>query len=684
MSDYCLKCMGMLGGHRVCPHCGYAGGDSQPHHLIPGTILQDHYLIGVALGQGGFGITYIGLDLNLRLKVAIKEYYPNGYANRSNVVSSEVSMSYGMQEKRIKEGMERFLEEARTLARFQNNPAIVNVRHFFEENNTAYIVMDYLEGEDLRLRLKTSLFEADEIFSLMEPLFDALKEIHNAGLIHRDISPDNIMMLPDGSLRLMDFGAARFVDFNDEKSVSVVLKSGYAPEEQYRSKGELGPWTDIYALCGTIYKCITGKRPENAIDRLVVDDMQFPSELGFRISHAQEETLKQGLRVDYRMRLQSMEDLQGVLEADKPKITPRRNSSWKWILPAMGIMALCLVQLYGVRLFTNGEVESAYDITLVPNDGMTVHDFEEAKNAIQGRVDAFLGNKECQVMEKDGNLKMKMDKSLFQNLDPESVLEEVIVRSMRFYICRNHPASSHGTGKVVSVGRTDIESVKLAEGRIEGVDYDMVNMKDNYYLEMKLSKKFTHENASLLNVQNDFLYLVQDIRPVDGEGFDNGHYSILVPGNGSGEYYVIDNALHNAWEAFAYDLENAPLEHGFEAYIDLNSRPEWEDVESLETKGENQANVDDITNESVTACWSIDSDFSGNEMSDGERLDMLHSMRKRLDAMGTPYAIGFDEKAGRYDKGSIYVKMCKDSAGYTVFDLIKTFPICGTIQSTLI
>ena len=672
MSDYCLKCMSLLAGHSVCPHCGYSGGGRQPHHLIPGTILHDNYLVGLALGQGGFGITYIGLDLNLRLKVAIKEYYPNGYANRNSAVSSEVSISRGTHEKRIIEGKERFLEEARTLARFQNNQAVVNVRHFFEENNTAYIVMDYLEGEDLRMRLKSSLFEADEIFSLMNPIFDALEEIHKEGLIHRDISPDNIMILQDGSLRLMDFGAARFVDYYDGKSVSVVLKSGYAPEEQYRSKGELGPWTDIYALCGTIYKCITGKRPENAIDRLVIDEMKFPSDLGFKISHEQEEVLKRGLQVDYKLRLQNMAELKSVLVKDKRKKGLKFNSLKKWFIIMICMPAFCSMFFYMVHTFIDkeGKNNSFYSVTLVPDDGMTVHDFEEAKDIIQGRAEAFSGDEYCQAEEKDGNIQMTMSKKLFQDLEPEKVLESVISRPMRFYLCENQPWSIDGTGDVVNVGQNDIVDAELVEGRIEGFDYDMLNMKDNYYLKLRLSKDFIHANENLLNNENDFLYLVQDIIPFDGEGFDTHYYSVAIPGNEQDTYYIVDDITKNMWEAFVYDLKNEPLEHGFKAYIDLNSRPVWEDVDSLDSKGINQTNVDDITNESITACWTVDSGFSSNELSDGERLDMLYSIRKRLDVFGVPYAIGFEQKAGRYDKGSLYVKIDKESVGYSIFDLI--------------
>ena len=195
----------------------------------------------------------------------------------------------------IQKGKDSFLKEARTVARFRGTPGIVDVLNFFEANDTAYLVMEYLEGETLSHRLRQHLFTADEIFRLMAPVFDTLEKIHAQGVIHRDISPDNIMLLGDGRLKLMDFGAARLMNYSDQRSVSVVLKAGYAPLEQYSAKGEQGPWTDIYALCATLYKCITGKTPDDALDRADGDELQWPSELGFPISVQQEAVLKKGM-----------------------------------------------------------------------------------------------------------------------------------------------------------------------------------------------------------------------------------------------------------------------------------------------------------------------------------------------------------------------------------------------------
>jgi len=301
-----------LGEGNTCPHCGHNMEEemSIPVHVLrPGTVLQKRYLLGLPLGQGGFGITYIGRDLLLDMRVAVKEFFPNGYANRYVEASEEVTVTDAGQEDYIRSGKERFLREAKVLAQFHGNPSIVDVRDFFEGNNTAYIVMEYIEGEDLRNHIKKRLFSADEIFSLLDPIFLVLDRIHEKGIIHRDISPDNIMMQKDGTLKLMDFGAARLSNVNDHRSVSVVLKAGYAPEEQYRTKGIQGPWTDIYALCATIYKCITGITPDDSMERVFEDSLKWPSEMGIAITEKQEAVLKKGLSVRAQDRYQSLKEL---------------------------------------------------------------------------------------------------------------------------------------------------------------------------------------------------------------------------------------------------------------------------------------------------------------------------------------------------------------------------------------
>ena len=309
---YCFTCMKECESKDgVCPDCGnLLKTESAPHHLCCGTILNNKFLVGNVLGEVGFGITYIGRDLKLDIRVAIKEFFPNGYVNRNNTATSEVTCSVSQESRdHFNKGKDRFLKEARILASFSSEPGIVSVRDYFEENNTAYIIMEYLEGKDLKTYLEENQrLSPQETIDLLMPVMKSLIKIHKQGLIHRDISPDNIRITP-GGVKLLDFGAARKMSAIADKSLSVMLKHGYAPEEQYRSRGEQGPWTDVYALCATMYKCITGITPEYATQRSFSDDLKSPSELGITIDKKIENAIMSGMAVYKKDRLNNVEEL---------------------------------------------------------------------------------------------------------------------------------------------------------------------------------------------------------------------------------------------------------------------------------------------------------------------------------------------------------------------------------------
>lgn len=322
----CYGCM-KLTEHKICTHCGYDNSkDNGTHRLPAGTILQDQYLIGCVLGQGGFGITYFGWDLNLEIPIAVKEYYPNGMVMRDNSVSTEVQSYAGELSIRFGNNKERFLREAKMLARFSDTPEIVQIRSFFLANNTAYIVMEYVDGITLKEHIKRSggKLGLEETFCIMEPLIAALGKVHKTGLVHRDISPDNIMMLPNGKVKLLDFGAVRDVgdakiDKELTKSTEAILKHGYAPIEQYQNRGNLGPWTDVYALCATIYYCLTGEVPEEAPERML-GGQEFG--IASKIADIREEQaliLEKGLALRPAERIASMEELYCLLYPERAK-----------------------------------------------------------------------------------------------------------------------------------------------------------------------------------------------------------------------------------------------------------------------------------------------------------------------------------------------------------------------------
>ncbi len=330
--SFCPYCMSHLGEGMVCPACGLTKGSYQPspHHLPPGTILQGRYLIGRVLGEGGFGITYIGCDLRLEMKAAIKEYFPSDHVSRLAetslaVVTNTSGGAYqGAKEGGVKtereyeKGLKRFLVEARTMARMEKQPEIVMVRDFFEANNTAYIVMEYVEGTTFGelVEQKGGGIPPEELFRVLEPLFGALGNVHKRGLLHRDISPDNLM-IEQGKIRLLDFGCAREASTGNE-TLTIALKQGYGPIEQYQEKGQ-GPWTDVYALSATIYFCLTGKKPPQAVDRMLEDKLVPPRELGVDITPEQQKALLKGMAVNPKLRYQSVEELHTGLYTVMPE-----------------------------------------------------------------------------------------------------------------------------------------------------------------------------------------------------------------------------------------------------------------------------------------------------------------------------------------------------------------------------
>lgn len=310
---YCPYCMTPVGDDGVCPNCGLTSGTYTPlpHHIPPGTVLMGRYLVGRVLGEGGFGITYIGCDLRLELKVAIKEYFPTNWVARHSDVSLAVS-NYAGAASSYEKGKSRFLYEARTMAKMDKQPEIVSVRDFFELNNTAYIVMEYVDGTTFKelVAQRGGRIPAGELLHLIEPLFSALSAVHAAGLIHRDISPDNLM-LERGSVRLLDFGCARESTQGDE-TMTITLKHGYAPIEQYQHRGQ-GPWTDVYGLSATIYYCLTGKTPPQALDRLMDDEIIMPRRLGVDLTEKQEKALLRGMGIKQHQRFRSVEELHTAL-----------------------------------------------------------------------------------------------------------------------------------------------------------------------------------------------------------------------------------------------------------------------------------------------------------------------------------------------------------------------------------
>lgn len=336
-----IRCMGCMEEYReeyeVCPHCGYIRGTAanEPYHMQPGAILNKRYIMGRVLGFGGFGVTYLAWDALLEKKVAIKEYLPSEFSTRMPG-HTELSVYEGERFEQFESGKDKFIDEAKRLARFNEIPGVVKVYDTFLENNTAYIIMEYLEGHTLKEELQEhGRYTVDDTLKIMIPVLETLKEVHSEGIIHRDIAPDNIFLTKDGDVKILDFGAARFATTKHSKSLSVILKPGYSPQEQYRSRGDQGPWTDVYAVAATMYKMLTGITPSDAMERSVKDDLKEPSHLGVKINKSLENAILNALNLTVEGRTQSAEAfLEDLLaeEVKRIKIKNKKMDIGKWPL----------------------------------------------------------------------------------------------------------------------------------------------------------------------------------------------------------------------------------------------------------------------------------------------------------------------------------------------------------------
>jgi serine/threonine protein kinase len=326
--DFCPYCAALItSSDQTCPNCG---ANIQGFQLPIGATIGK-YQIGRVLGQGGFGITYLAIDTVLQSEVAIKELFPNGSTRKNSSVNPPNTL--GMNG--FLEAKKRFLEEARLLTRFQHL-GIVRVFEVFEANNTAYLVMEALKGETLGAKIaREQKLPETEVKTLALELCDALEIVHKAGLLHRDIKPDNIFLTQDARVVLVDFGSARSFRASQRTKHTQLITPGYAAPEQYASEAKFGPHTDIYGLAASLFHAVTGNPPQNAADRLIgSSSLELPS----NVNPAFAQVLEQALAIkiqdrpkdveSFRQAINTIADIrQGksesrVIQSDAQNVTP--------------------------------------------------------------------------------------------------------------------------------------------------------------------------------------------------------------------------------------------------------------------------------------------------------------------------------------------------------------------------
>ena len=411
MQRRCLNCFNLFDivysdkeEREVCPYCGYCEGTppKELYNLDPGVgLYNNRYVIGTCIGFGGFGITYKAWDNVLETVVAVKEYYPTGLVQRVPG-KPQVIIYTGESKEEYMQGLERFLDEAKNMAKFVDNPNIVHVDAFFEENNTAYLVMEYLPGMTLKsyLKSKGGRIGCEEVIPIADAVITALKEIHAGGIIHRDISPDNIMLCNDGRIKLLDFGAARFSDADQERTRSIILKPGFAPPEQYQAKSKQGPWTDIYALCATVYRAITGVLPDESVNRVIEDTVQSPIQIYSDIPERISNTVMKGMSIYPEIRFSNVDELKKALDGEKKVMEPKKElrvrRMKRTITVGIALLIVVSMSLYVYNMYKNKKADvvmNSADISIwiAVDDQMNE---DGAKAMMDSGIEAFTSSQE--------------------------------------------------------------------------------------------------------------------------------------------------------------------------------------------------------------------------------------------------------------------------------------------------
>lgn len=347
----CYACFGQYADEfNICPHCGSPEitEAKEPIHLAPGTVLANRYILGLAVGSGGFGIVYSAWDMKLETNVAVKEFYVSRLVTRAEGLKNLIVSKKSQDEFEYRK--ERFLAEARNMAKFGAHRSIPNVFEFFEENNTAYIVMELLNGVALNDYLSQNGGRIDEPFALMiaNEVGNALKSLHEQNIIHRDVAPDNIYICAgkEIKIKLMDLGAAKLADSTDDV-IDIILKPGYSPTEQYDNSKNIGPWTDIYALGATLYVMLTGVKPDESTNRKICDEVVPPHLLNPEISENLSNAIMKAMAIEKHMRFKSVQEFLGAINGERKVVSLAKEKKNKRLKRVLGVAVACVALIVG-------------------------------------------------------------------------------------------------------------------------------------------------------------------------------------------------------------------------------------------------------------------------------------------------------------------------------------------------
>lgn len=607
--------------------------------LRPGTVLDGKYRIEKVIGQGGFGITYAGvIEEHRKTKVAIKELFIRDYMKRDARCSSEISLVHEGYQTVFAKAKEDFLKEAVIIGIMNKEPAVVNVIDRFKANGTAYFVMEYVEGINLAQYVERwGTFADKEIFRKMLPLIATMKKIHDNEIVHCDISPENIMVQEDGTFKLIDFGAAK--NYLGYENASQMVRDGYAPVELYSADEKVGPWTDVYALCATIYYCLTGKVPESAKNRMLFDEMKRSSDLDIRMDGGLERILWKGLELEGENRYQDMAELEGEIR----KILPDPKRTVPAAVKVTGVTVIVLALAAGSfagwqdykekHKFQGIETQKA---VLIPDESMTVNDYVEARKIIEERIGILAGSQPYRVEEdEEGKIHITTPLSVFGKEDAAELYGRMISGIWNTELGKYEEKSGNYVKCLIE--NSDIIRAELKTGKDEDMSEEqvqLINPQECRYIKLQVTPDKAKEIRELF--PDDYIlyfYFNFDMQ-------DIVHASVPVSLGKDGQNgYLFGNFLQEEsfGELLEYNLTHAPFEGTFQMYCEITA--DWESPDGSMLTGENQCREADIGHPSVTVSYEQNEQY-GTGMTKGEWAYLLVTLKERLDTLQLPYAIG--------------------------------------------
>ena len=667
--------------------------------LSPGSMLDNRYKIEGLLGEGGCGITYIGTNLHVGIHVAIKEFFPRLFVRRSENGKDVVPVR-STDEPDLAARREAFLKEARLLGDFSAVPAVVRVTDSFAANSTSYMIMEYLDGKTLlRCVKEEGAFQAEDLFRMLLPVMDALEKIHASGLIHRDISPENLMVMPDRSVKLMDFGSA--VPWTRTQDRELFLKEGYAPVEQYSSDGSLGPWTDLYALCATIYFGITSRVPLSSVSRLFFDELQKPSAIGIPIRKDLETVLWKGLQTDPGDRWRNVESFRSSVSVLLPEPVVKNRKRWKTFLAGVCCTAAAAVLVSGTVWYRIHRVSlklsrtETVSVRLTASDKALAADYTSALKQIHDRVEAYAGKDNYLWKKEQDTVRVTIPSDCFGAGEPEDVFSQYLANAPALSLLNMDMKSSVlNEPRLLSLSmlsecRNDVRQEWIQDVSVEYED-------ENEDESENISRESSEKNGPVLRVvltdhgADALAFLTATKKTIPFMLSQEPFFTVDAEMIGKRDSFQVQLPDKNT-AAAVVSLLTAP---GFDMSpeVDCEFLTDWDQAETYYS-GKNQVMPSQIKGDTVCLEYRTDKTDTENLAKDLDQQSndkpgwvmSILVLKQRLDSLNCPYAFGFSHFDNRvirilFPAGSITDLEAELLFSNAEIDLLSSH---GTFRETL-